>query len=67
MMNPLALFLMIIAGAGIICFVTDPYFWMLHRTTGDDVKTVFRNYTLPQLLIGIVTYLVAVLIQVFWT
>jgi GntP family gluconate:H+ symporter len=66
MMNPLALFLMIIAGAGVICFVTDPYFWMLHRTTGDDVKTVFRYYTLPQILIGCATYLVALAIQVFW-
>jgi gluconate:H+ symporter, GntP family len=66
MMNPLALFLMIIAGAGIICFVTDPYFWLLHRTTGDDVKTVFRNYTVPQILFGIVTYLVAFTIQFFW-
>ncbi|HWQ67933.1 MAG TPA: hypothetical protein VN372_13830 [Methanospirillum sp.] len=66
MMNPLALFLMIIAGAGIICFVTDPYFWMLHRTTGDDVKTVFRNYTVPQIFIGCATYLVAFTIQWFW-
>jgi GntP family gluconate:H+ symporter len=66
MMNPLALFLMIIAGAGIICFVTDPYFWMLHRTTGDDVKTVFKNYTVPQILIGIITYLIAFTIQYFW-
>ena len=66
MMNPLALFLMIIAGAGIFCFVTDPYFWMMHRTTGDDVKTVFRNYTVPQILIGIITYGVAFVIQWIW-
>lgn len=66
MMNPLALFLMIIAGAGVICFVTDPYFWMLHRTTGDDVKTVFKKYTLPQILFGCATYLVAFIIQYFW-
>ena len=26
LMNPLALFLFIIAGAGVMCFVTDPYF-----------------------------------------
>ncbi|NLV25980.1 MAG: GntP family permease [Methanomicrobiales archaeon] len=63
MINPLALFLMIIGGAGLICFVTDPYFWLLHRTTGDDVKTVFKRYTVPQVLFGIVTYLVALLIQ----
>ncbi len=66
MMNPLALFLMIIAGAGVICFVTDPYFWMLHRTTGDDVKTVFKRYTVPQIIFGVATYLIAFTIQFFW-
>ncbi len=65
MVNPLALFLMIIGGAGLVCFVTDPYFWLLHRTTGDDVKTVFKRYTLPQICFGIITYLVALLIQYF--
>ena len=66
MMNPLALFLMIIAGAGVICFVTDPYFWMLHRTTGYDVKTVFKRYTIPQVIFGFATYIVAFTIQYFW-
>jgi len=63
MLNPLALFLMVIAGASVICFVTDPYFWLLHRTTGDDVKTVFKRYTVPLALFGFATYLVALLIQ----
>ncbi len=62
-MNPLALILMIIAGAGIMCFVTDPYFWLLHRTTGDDVKQVFKWYTLPQIVFGIATFVVAFAIQ----
>ncbi|PWR74406.1 GntP family permease [Methanospirillum lacunae] len=66
MMNPLALFLMIIAGAGVICFVTDPYFWLLHRTTGDDVKTVFKRYTIPQVIFGVLTYMVAFAIQYFY-
>ncbi|MDD1723937.1 MAG: GntP family permease, partial [Methanospirillum sp.] len=61
-MNPIALFLMIIAGASIFCFVTDPYFWLLHRTTGDDVKTVFKRYTVPQVFFGLATYLVALVI-----
>jgi GntP family gluconate:H+ symporter len=56
---------MIIGGAGLVCFVPDPYFWLLHRTTGDDVKTVFKRYTLPQICFGIITYLVALLIQYF--
>ena len=63
LLNPLALFLMIIAGASVVCFVTDPYFWLLHRTTGDDVKTVFKRYTVPLALFGGATFLVALLIQ----
>lgn len=62
-MNPLALFLMIIAGTSVFCFVTDPYFWLLHRTTGDDVKTVFKRYTAPLAVFGFATFLVALLIQ----
>lgn len=54
---------MIIGGAGLICFVTDPYFWLLHRTTGDDVKTVFKRYTVPQIIFGCATYVIALLIQ----
>ncbi len=66
MMNPLALILMVIAGAGVICFVTDPYFWLLHRTTGDEVKKIFRWYTLPQIIFGLVTFVIAFGIQWFY-
>jgi gluconate:H+ symporter, GntP family len=64
--NPLALFLMIIAGAGVMCFVTDPYFWLLHRETGDEVKRVFIYYTLPQIVFGFVTCGIALGIQFFF-
>ncbi len=53
--NPLALYLMIIAGACILSFVTDPLFWVLHRITDDNTKIVFKYYTLPLVLIGFVT------------
>ncbi|PWR74337.1 GntP family permease [Methanospirillum lacunae] len=65
-LNPISLFLLIIAGTGVICFVTDPYFWLIHRETGDDVKTVIKYYTLPQLIFGCVTCILALGIQWFF-
>lgn len=66
LLNPLSLFLLIVAGAGVICFVTDPFFWLIHRETGDDVKTVVRYYTLPQFTFGCVTCILAIGIQWFF-
>ncbi|MFH0966593.1 MAG: hypothetical protein V1862_02770 [Methanobacteriota archaeon] len=62
-LNPIALFLLIVAGTGVICFVTDPYFWLIHRETGDDVKTVIKYYTIPQFIFGCVTCILAIGIQ----
>ncbi len=65
-LNPIALFLLIIAGTGVVCFVTDPYFWLIHRETGDDVKTVITYYTLPQFFFGCITCILAICIQWFF-
>lgn len=65
-MNPLTLFLMINAGAGVMCFVTDPNFWLLHRVTGDEGKRVFTYYTLPQMIFGFITRGIALGIQWFF-
>jgi len=65
-MNPLAPFLMIVAGAGVMCFVTNPYFWLLHRETGDEVKRVFTYYTLPHIAFGFMTCGIALGIQWFF-
>jgi GntP family gluconate:H+ symporter len=51
--HPLPLILLISAGSCVVSYVTDPYFWLVHRTTGDDLRTVVRNYTLPVALVGI--------------
>jgi H+/gluconate symporter-like permease len=65
-MNPLALFLFILGGAGVMCFVTDPYFWLLHREIGDEVKKILTYYTLPQIVIGITTCILVVIIQLLF-
>ncbi|MDV2482635.1 GntP family permease [Methanoculleus sp. Wushi-C6] len=61
--DPLALVLMISAGAFMFSYVSDPFFWLLKRTTGDDFGGVVRNYTLPLSAAGIVTLAVALVIQ----
>ncbi len=61
--NPISLILMVAAGSCIVSFVTDPYFWLIHRATGDDLPTVARSYTLPLALAGIGLFLVALIIQ----
>lgn len=48
-----SLILMIAAGTLVVSYVTDPYFWLIQRTTGDSIKDVVYNYTLPLATLGI--------------
>ncbi|WP_292366427.1 MULTISPECIES: hypothetical protein [unclassified Methanoculleus] len=61
--DPLALVLMVSAGAFMFSYVSDPFFWLLKRTTGDDFSAVVRNYTLPLSAAGLVTLAAALVIQ----
>lgn len=61
--NPLALVLMVSAGAFMFSYVSDPFFWLLKRTTGDEFSAVVRNYTLPLSAAGIVTLAAALVVQ----
>ena len=58
--HPVPLILLISAGSCIVSYVTDPYFWLVQRTTGDDIRTVVRNYTLPVALVGIFLFIAAI-------
>ncbi|NMB77987.1 MAG: GntP family permease [Methanomicrobiales archaeon] len=64
-MHPVTLILLISAGSCIVSYVTDPYFWLVQRTTGDDIGTVVKNYTLPVALAGIAIFVVAVGLEFF--
>jgi GntP family gluconate:H+ symporter len=57
--HPIPLILLISAGSCIISYVTDPFFWLVQRTTGDDVGTVVKNYTLPIAFAGAAIFFVA--------
>ncbi len=61
--HPLPLILLISAGSCVVSYVTDPFFWLVQRTTGDDVGTVVRNYTLPIAFVGLFLFIVALCLE----
>ena len=62
-MHPVVLILLISAGSCIISYVTDPFFWLVQRTTGDTIPTVVKNYTFPIALAGIGILMVALALE----
>jgi gluconate:H+ symporter, GntP family len=62
--HPLPLILLISGGACLFSYMTDPYFWLIQRATGDDVPTVIKNYTIPLAAIGITLFVVAAGLEV---
>lgn len=63
--HPVSLILLVAAGSCIVSYVTDPYFWLVQRTTGADLRSVVRYYTLPIALAGIAIFIVAVVLEYF--
>ena len=57
--HPIPLILLISGGSCIVSYMTDPYFWLVQRATGDDVTTVVKNYTIPLAAFGVVLFFVA--------
>ena len=51
------------AVGSIISYVTDPFFWLVQRTTGDTITTVVKNYTLPIALAGAGILIVALALE----
>lgn len=62
-MHPVTLILLISAGSCFVSYVTDPFFWLVQRTTGDELGAVVKNYTLPVALAGIVIFITAVVLE----
>jgi len=61
--EPIPLILLISGGACIVSYLTDPYFWLVQRATGDDVVTVVKHYTIPLAAIGCLLFGIAVVMQ----
>lgn len=49
------LVLMTAAGCMMFSFFTDPFFWLIRRTTGESVREVCMHYTMPLICAGILT------------
>lgn len=49
---PVPLILMIAAGTLVFSYISDPYFWLVLRTTGDTVSGTLSRFTLPQAVAG---------------
>ncbi|MBQ3718913.1 MAG: GntP family permease [Methanomicrobium sp.] len=64
--HPIPLVLMIAAGTCFISYMTDPYFWIVQRTTGDDITTVLKNYTLPLAVAAIIIFVIALLLTALY-
>lgn len=62
--DPVSLVLMVGAGTCVVSYVTDPFFWLVQRTTGDTPLQVVRWYTVPLAAVGVLTLLAAILVQV---
>jgi GntP family gluconate:H+ symporter len=63
--HPVPLILLISGGACIVSYVTDPYFWLVQRATGDDVAGVVRNYTVPLAAFGLAMAAIGAAIELF--
>jgi GntP family gluconate:H+ symporter len=61
--HPLTLILMIVAGSFVFSYVTDPFFWIVQKATGETIGGVIRKYTLPLAACGFVILGVAVILQ----
>ncbi len=60
--HPIPLILMVAAGSCIISYVTDPFFWLVQRTTGDTLQAVSRGYTLPLAGLGVILFFIALIL-----
>ncbi|NYT05877.1 MAG: GntP family permease [Methanomicrobiales archaeon] len=54
LLPPVPLVLLIVAGTLVVSYVSDPYFWLVMRTTGDSLRGTLVRFTLPQAAAGIV-------------
>jgi len=57
------LVLMIAAGTLVFSYVTDPYFWLLKRTSGDPLATVLWKFTIPLALTGLFLLAVSIVLS----
>ena len=62
-LSPLSLALLLCSGILLCSYLTDPYFWLVHRVTGDSVAEVAKYYTFPLLVAGVVVLIAGLAVQ----
>lgn len=63
-MHPLPLILSVAAGTCVISYLSDPFFWLLQRTTGDSVSMVMKHYSLPLFSCGLAALSAALVLHI---
>jgi GntP family gluconate:H+ symporter len=48
--------LAISAGAFMLSYVSDPYFWLIKESTGASLREMVRGYTLPLSMMGLAAF-----------
>lgn len=55
-LDGLTLALIISAGAFMLSYVSDPYFWLIKESTGTSMREMVRGYTLPLSILGLAAF-----------
>jgi len=55
-LDGITLAMLISSGAFMFSYATDPYFWLVKRSIGADMREMIRGYTLPLCLLGLVSF-----------
>lgn len=63
---PVTLALLIASGAFVLPYVTDPYFWLIKRSTGASMAQMVKGYTLPLSLLGMASFFLAAISSLIW-
>lgn len=50
------------AGAFMLSYVSDPYFWLIKRSTGASMREMILGYTLPLSLLGLAAFLIVAML-----
>jgi GntP family gluconate:H+ symporter len=55
-LDSLTLALIISAGAFMLSYVSDPYFWLIKESTGASMREMVKGYTLPLSILGLAAF-----------
>ncbi|MDM7934326.1 MAG: hypothetical protein QUS08_02925 [Methanothrix sp.] len=50
------------AGAFMLSYVSDPYFWLIKRSTGASMREMVLGYTLPLSLLGLAAFIIVAML-----